>query len=181
LVEFMPAKDYLKDPDTVARWGYHLTSVGFRMRDLDKRLERSKRLVSGEEDMILSPSGEEGVSLLKALCGLGDRVSNVILPNTAGQIANLPVEAVVESNADFSYDNVVPVEAGLLADEILALTEPHILNQADVLNAVMNSEREAVYRAFLREPLTCGYPEQKLRRLAEDMIAMTMGEGLCVA
>ena len=51
LAEFMPPI-YLKEiPQTVASWKFGLTTVTWRKEDLKKRLEKSKRLVSGEEQV----------------------------------------------------------------------------------------------------------------------------------
>ena len=108
LAEFMPPI-YLKDPETVASWKFGLTTVAWRKEDLKKRLEKSKKLVSGEEKVELTPSGEEGILLIKALCGLTRMISNVNIPNTAGQIPNLPASAVVETNAVFSRDSIAPI------------------------------------------------------------------------
>ena len=57
----------------------------------------SARLYSGEEEVSLVPTGEEGILLIKALCGLTRVISNVNIPNTALQIPNLPAAAVVET------------------------------------------------------------------------------------
>ena len=53
LAEFMPPI-YLKDPQTVASWKFGLTTVTWRKEDLKKRLEKSKRLVSGETNAVFS-------------------------------------------------------------------------------------------------------------------------------
>ena len=82
LAEFMPGNEYLKDPETVASWKFGLTSVDWRKEDLKKRLERSRRLAAAEEEITLEPTGEEGILLIKALCGLERSVSNVNIPNT---------------------------------------------------------------------------------------------------
>lgn len=132
LAEFMPPI-YLKDPQTVASWKFGLTTVTWRKEDLKKRLEKSKRLVSGEEQVELNPSGEEGILLIKALCGLTRVISNVNIPNTAGQIPNLPKSAVVETNAVFSRDSIAPVYAGNLTEEIRQLMLPHVMNHEEYL------------------------------------------------
>ena len=62
----------------------------------------------------MSPSGEEGILLIKSLCGLERSISNVNIPNTAPQIANLPADAVVETNAVFSLDSIQPIVAGAI-------------------------------------------------------------------
>ena len=173
LAEFMPGDTYLRDPETVEHWGFHLTSVDWREQNLTRLLARSEALAAGREEVKLTPSGEEGILLIKALCGLGRVVSNVNLPNTALQIANLPPETVVETNAVFSFDDVRPVAAGPLKDDIAALIAPHAENQADTLQAALQPSRETVYRAFARDPLAGTASNADLRKLADDMIANT--------
>lgn len=90
-----------------------LTSVKWRKEDLEHRLEKSRRLLNGEEEVELNPTGEEGILLIKALCGLERVVSNVNIPNTGMQIGNLPAEAVVETNAIFERDTIRPILAGI--------------------------------------------------------------------
>ena len=46
--------------------------------------------------------------MIKAFCGLEDLVTNVNLPNV-GQIANLPLGTVVETNAVFADHSVTPI------------------------------------------------------------------------
>ncbi|MCL1965079.1 MAG: alpha-glucosidase/alpha-galactosidase [Firmicutes bacterium] len=174
LAEFMPGDLYLKNPQTAESWGFHLTSVDWRVGDLRRRLQKSAELVSGAREMDLTPSGEEGILLIKALCGLTRVVSNVNLPNTAGQIPNLPRETVVETNALFSFDAIRPVPAGELTEDIQGLILPHAQNQTEILGAALRCDTEAVYRAFGRDPLACGRSARELRELADDMIRATL-------
>ena len=163
---------YLKDPQTVASWKFGLTTVTWRKEDLKKRLEKSKRLVSGEEQVELNPSGEEGILLIKALCGLTRVISNVNIPNTAGQIPNLPKSAVVETNAVFSRDSIAPVYAGNLTEEIRQLMLPHVMNHEDVLKAALTCDYEIMLRAFRRDPLvTCSSADAD--KLLRKMIVNT--------
>lgn len=150
LAEFMPPW-YLKDPETVKSWGFGLTSVDWREQDLQNRLDRSGRLVSGEEAIELDGSGEEGHLLIKALLGRGELVSNVNIPNR-GQIPNLPMGAVVETNALFRRDQIAPVYAGNMPGPVLALTMPHIENQAMIYQAAHTCDFCLALQAFLNEP-----------------------------
>ena len=109
LVEFMPGDRYLKNPEMVKEWKYGLTTVSWRKEDLARRLERSVRLVQKQEEIKLEPTGEEGIQLIKALCGLSRMVSNVNMPNIHSQISNLPKEAIVENNAVFERDCIGPI------------------------------------------------------------------------
>ena len=175
LVEFMPGDEYLKDPETVTAWKYGLTTVQYRKDDLKQRLEKSRALVSGEREVELEPSGEEGILLIRALAGLGRMVSNVNLPNS-GQISNLPLGAVVETNAVFDKNSVRPVLAGAVSEELKALILPHIENHNLTLQAALSCDREPVVRAFLNDPnvkAKCT-DEAAIRALVDDMIAGTV-------
>ncbi len=88
---------YLRDPEQVHQWKFALTPVSWRKERQAEKIEEAKRLASGEEELKLEATGEEGILLMKALCGLNRMVSNVNIPNTAGQIPNLPRTAVVET------------------------------------------------------------------------------------
>ena len=185
LAEFMPGDMYLKDPETVEGWGFALTPVSWRKEDLQERLARSSRLVAGEEQLDLKPSGEEGILLIKALCGLTRVVSNVNIPNTCRQISNLPSTAVVESNAVFSRNSIKPVCAGAVPGPVLELLQPHIKNHDRIMKAAVITDgrrenltdeaREYIYAAFESDPLCCGRASKHaLHRLADDMLEATL-------
>lgn len=171
LAEFMPGDEYLKDPKTVKKWKFGLTSVDWRENDLKERLEKSRRLVSREMEVDMEPSGEEGILLMKALTGLDRIVSNVNIPNW-GQIPNLPKDAVVETNAVFSRDSIKPLMAGEIPQEILKLVLPHVENHQYTLEAALTCNRELVVKAFMNDPnvkAKC-QDEGQIRSLVEDMI-----------
>ena len=160
--------------DLFRRYGLIAAAGDRRKADLKERLARSARLVRGEEDIALEPTGEEGILLIKALCGLTRVVSNVNVPNSALQIPDLPADTVVETNALFGRDSIRPVAAGALPEDILALMEPHAANQGRILDAALTCDRQLVYQAFLTDPLVKGRAEDAaVRRLADDMIVAT--------
>lgn len=176
LAEFMPGTMYLKDPDTVKSWDFELTPVEWRKQDLQNRLAKSRRLVNGEEEIKLVPTGEEGILLIKALCGLGRMISNVNIPNTALQIANLPETAIVETNAVFDRDSIRPVMAGCIPENVLELILPHVENHERVLEASKTRDLELVTKAFMTDPLVAGRGGyDALKKLAEDMMRATLG------
>ncbi|MDY3919682.1 MAG: alpha-glucosidase/alpha-galactosidase [Candidatus Limivivens sp.] len=176
LAEFMPGDEYLKDPETVASWDYGLTTVPWRKEDLQNRLDKSHRLLAGEEEVDLKPTGEEGILLIKALCGLGRMVSNVNIPNTNCQITNLPADAVVETNAVFDRDTIRPLIAGSVPENVKALIMPHIENHEYTLEAALTCNKELVVKAFLNDPNVIGKKcsEADVRKLVDDMIQGTI-------
>lgn len=175
LAEFMPGNEYLKDPETVKSWDFALTSVQWRKDDLKERLERSRRLAYGSEKMELKETGEEGILLIKALCGLLRFVSNVNIPNYALQIPNLPKSAVVETNALFSKDSIRPVFAGEIPQNVKKLIDPHILNHEYIYKAATTGDRSLVYKAFENDPQFIGKDcsRDEIHKLVDDMIANT--------
>jgi len=175
LAEFVPGGFYTSNPETIQSWGFFLTNVDWRINDRTRKIEQTKRLISGNESIKIEPSGEEGILLIKALCGLNNVTSNVNLPNKWRQINDLPDDIVVETNAVFSADKVEPVMTGNLPDKIRALITPHAENQNEVMKAALECNRNAVYRAFEREPLLDGKNTgSQLQALADDMIVNTL-------
>ena len=152
LAEFLPPWYYLRDPETVRGWMFGLTTVDWRVEDLYRRLARSRRLLSGEEQFDLKPSGEEGILLIKALLGLEDQISNVNLPNR-GQVANLPFGTVVETNALFARDSIAPVFSGSLPADVLGLVMRHAVNQTGTVEAGLRKDRDFAFRVFQNDPL----------------------------
>lgn len=174
LAEFMPGDTYLRDPETVKQWKFSLTPVSYRKEDLKRRLARSSRLFRDEEHIELKSTGEEGVQLIKALCGLGNMVSNVNLPNYAGQIANLDKNAVVETNALFSFDRVAPVYAGNLPEDIRELILPHVVNHERVYRATVDKNRNLLYQAFENDPIiNHRLTSQQVKDLVDEMLENT--------
>jgi len=175
LAEFVSYKDYLSSPDEVEKWGFKLTPVSWRAAELVEKEARTLRLASQEEKIEIKSSGEEGVLLIKALCGLGDIISNVNIPNYALQIANIASDAVVETNALFGRDSIRPVFAGVLPDELYKLTKPHIDNQNIVLEAALKYDLDKVVDAMCNDPLIKGqFTKSEVYNLAIEMIKNTL-------
>ena len=152
LAEFMPPW-YLKNPETVKSWGFGLTTVDFRVEQLAERIDQREKLVSGETPVTLDASGEEGHLLIKALLGLGEIVSNVNIPNQ-GQIANLPIGAVVETNALFRNNELSPMFAGEMPANLLPLVSRHIYNQENTMHAAMDCDFKLAFTTFMNDPMT---------------------------
>ncbi|MBQ8137049.1 MAG: alpha-glucosidase/alpha-galactosidase, partial [Clostridia bacterium] len=168
LAEFT-APWYTKDPDTVREWKFGLTSVDWRVEDLHRRLQRSDDLISGKEEIKLKPSGEEGHLLLKAVLGLGDLVSNVNIPNR-GQIPNLPLGAVVETNAMFGRDRIEPLFAGAMPQNILPLVARHVYNQENTLQAALHCDRKLGFSTFMNDPQLASVSMKDGKKLFDDML-----------
>jgi len=168
LAEFV-APWYTRDPETVKEWKFQLTPVSWRWEDLERRMQRSDDLISGKEEIKLNPSGEEGHLLLKAVLGLGDLVSNVNIPNR-GQIPNLPLGAVVETNALFGRDRIEPVYAGPVPQNILPLIARHVYNQENTLTTAMTRDRKLGLTTFMNDPQMANVKFDDAKKLFDDML-----------
>ncbi|MBQ9743717.1 MAG: alpha-glucosidase/alpha-galactosidase [Clostridia bacterium] len=171
LSEFCPGKWYLENPDRVHEMKFALTPVSWRKKDLGDRLEKSRKLLSGELKPQINNTGEEGTTQMRALLGLCDLVTNVNLPNV-GQIPNLPMGAVVETNAIFRSNEVTPVMAGPIPNEIYPLVSRICTEQEAVSDAIANRDLDAIFQAFTSDPLvTCDIKSAK--KMFDEMVENT--------
>lgn len=169
LAEFCPPKWYLASPECASSWTFGLTPVTWRKNDLKERLEKSARLVSGEEKFEFRATGEDGVNQIRAILGLNDFVTNVNLPNE-GQIPNLPMGAIVETNAVFTSDTVRPVFAGNIPQEIYPLISKIAGVQEMVSEAAAERDLDKAFRAFMEQ---VDLPISDAKTLFDTMIENT--------
>ena len=172
LAEFMDPEDYLKDPETVRSWMFGLTPVKWRKEDLERRLQRSKRLASGEEIYELRNTGEEGALQIRALLGLDTMVTNINLPNQ-GQISNLPLGTIVETNAVFRNDGFKPVFAGEIPESIYPLIRRAAEENEAMLDAAFSQDLDTAFSSFAKLNMLKTLTMQQKRELFDEMITGT--------
>ena len=172
LAEFMDPQDYLADPECVKHWNFGLTTVQWRKEDLQMRLERSDRLYSGEEVYQLRETGEEGALQIRALLGLRNMVTNVNLPNR-GQLPNLPLGLIVETNASFRNGQVQPVYAGPVPDSIYPMISRAARENEMIIDAGFSGDLEFAYSKFRQLNMLKALTEVEKRSLFDEMIEGT--------
>lgn len=171
LAEFCEGNWYLESPEKVKKWGFGLTTVDYRRKDLKKRLEKSRKYREKEIPVEIKPTGEEGVNQIRAILGLIDLVTNVNIPNR-GQIPNLPLGAVVETNAAFRTDEVCPVSAGDVPTEIYPLVSRICGEQNALDKALAARDVKGIFNIFINDPLvTCDI--DSARELFKEMCENT--------
>jgi len=171
LAEFMPTKMYLANPEVVDEWKFQLTTISYRKQS--NRKAQTERLVSGEEQMDITVSGEEGVKQIKALCGVGEEfITNVNVPNL-GQLEGAPMDSIVESNTVFGHDSLRPVFSGAQPLPLQALTNRHILNQEGIIDATLKGDLNYAYQVFTNEPSLGGLTSVQVKDLFETMVNNT--------
>ncbi len=171
LSEFCEGKWYLESPERVREMLFGLTSVKWRKEDLIDRHKESAELLKDETPAKIRETGEEGVEQIRAILGLTELVTNVNIPNK-GQIPNLPIGAVVETNAVFRSNSVTPVFAGEVPKEIYPLVSRICAEQELISEAAAERDLEKAFAAFVADPLvTCSIDDA--RKLFDEMIENT--------
>jgi len=165
LAEFMDFSDYLYD---CRDWAFGLTPVSWRRENLQKRLDKSARLRSGEEVWAMRDTGEEGTLQMRALLVLSTMVTNINVPNK-GQITNLPYGTVVETNAAFTRNSLAPVLAG----EVPASIYPMIARAAAENDAMLDAAF-SLDLSYAREKFAALNLIKTLTRAQKDALFDTM-------
>lgn len=91
------------------------------------------------------------------------------IPNR-GQIPDLPMDAVVETNAVFRAGSLTPVFAGPLPKSLHDPISSLVAEQELVVEAGLERNTEKAFAAFLRDPLVTLAPAHA-RQLWDEMLA----------
>jgi len=167
LCEFVPEL-FLTDRH-VLRYGFELTPVWGRM--IANRLLVLMTYLAGTPfyNPKISGSGEEGVKQISAICGLGDFVTNVNLPNK-GQLHNVVQGTAVETNAAFSLDSVVALDSGEMPPAAAEIVNIHAQNQKDYVDAFFKKDKSTLEDVFCRDPQVVRIGLEKGKKLFAEMI-----------
>ncbi len=168
LAEFMPATWYLKDPETVREWQFGLTTVDFRENQQAERIAETIELAEGRAEFPVVKSAEEAVDLMKALLGFGTIVSNVNIPNR-GQMPQMPLGSIVETNCVFSNDQVNPVVSKPLPVAVANLIYRNLMNIETTYEGIRDRDLQMIYNAFANQPLCNTLSMDRSKELFREM------------
>lgn len=172
LVEFLNNDWYIKDPHQVKEWRYHLTSVDYRRADRNAKIEESELMARGVKPVNVVHSDEEATSLMQAVLGGGRIVSNVNMPNT-GQMPDMPLGMVVETNCVFSEDSVVPVGANKLPLAVTSLVYRNGMNIETCYHGIKTRNLDEIFASFVNQPLCSKLTVDKAYSLFKEMVQAT--------
>lgn len=172
LVEFMNNKWYLADKETIDYWKFALTTVDFRINQMNERIEESIALADGTKPVEVKKSDEEAVELMKAILGFETRVSNVNMPNM-GQMKDMPPGAIVETNAVFSNNSVKPVTAKPLPTAARNLVLRGLYNIEDCYEGIKKRDFGQIFTSFVNQPLCASLSKEEALTLFKEMVMNT--------
>jgi alpha-galactosidase len=165
LCEFFPF--FLRDEESLARYGVRRTRVADRMEWRDAADRRLRAWLDGKETLHLAKSRDIVADVINALAGGRPCVTTVNYRNQ-GQTEGLPRESVVETLASVSRDRISPMPAGPLPTQVQAVVLPHLLRQELVLRAALEGSREMLTAALTTDPTVTRL--ESVDALVEEMI-----------
>lgn len=171
LAEFCPSNWYLSSRERVAEMGFELTPVSWRKEQQAIGIKWQHDLAAGKGQFRFFESGEETVRQIRALCGLHSFVTNVNIPNV-GQMPDLPLGAVVETNARFASDSVRPVFAGKLPCEVNSLVARVSGNMEGTVEAAIAGDYKRAFQIFTADP-NVNLSLRDARKLYDEMLENT--------
>jgi alpha-galactosidase/6-phospho-beta-glucosidase family protein len=126
-----------------------------------------KATLASNEPMQLAHSPEESADIIAAMANGRPFRAIVNVPN-AGQIDNLPREAIVETLADVGATGVNPIGVGALPGGVLNTVHPHVVNQELLVDAALTGDRQLALQALLGDPLVRDY--RAAPKLLDDLL-----------
>jgi galacturan 1,4-alpha-galacturonidase len=144
---------FTHSPEELFRWGIIRTPVAWRIERWKTAPQIAQNYLDGNLNWEPQNSGEEALRQIRALLGLEDFITNVNTENT-GQVSNLPIHAVVETNAYFSCNRVTPLTAGALTPGVLGLVSRHVANQEMIIEAALKRDQDMAFQAVFNDPTT---------------------------
>ena len=150
------------------QWQFGLTTVDFRERQQAERVAESIAYASGTRPFPLAGSSEEAVDLMKALMGMKTVVSNVNLPNR-GQMPQMPLGSIVETNCVFSNDQVNPVTAKPLPTAAANLVHRCCVNVDTCYEGIRERDLGKIFVSFANQPLCSSLTMEQCSELFREM------------
>lgn len=135
-----------------ADYGVELTLIEHRRQWREAAIQNCKDLLAGRKEIDLSRSDETASRIMLALAGGPSMVDVGNLPNE-GQVANLPLGAVVESMAVMDATGCHGIAVGDLPAGVAAVVHRHVMNQEIIVEASLTGDRELALEALVNDPL----------------------------
>lgn len=172
LAEFVSNLWYMRDPQTVKDWQFNLTTVDFREAQQAERIAETIEMAEGRKPFPVVKSDEFAVQLMMALMGFGTTVSNVNMPNR-GQMPQLPMGSIVETNCVFSNDQVKPVVSNPLPAGALELVARASSNIDTCYEGIKARDLDKIFASFANQALCSSLTLEECRALFREMCLNT--------
>ena len=151
LVEFVPyfLTEHAKQANS---FGVNMTYIADREKGYNDDKNRIIRRLAGEEEIDLDKSGEAVSKLIASLANHKKGVIDIVNVPNRGQIANLPMDAVVETLGIVGPNEVTPLTVGNLPPAVQSMCNIHVQNQEMIVEAAMTGDRKLALQAMYNDP-----------------------------
>lgn len=151
IVEFY---GYFITPPSEFGWVYGVkrTTAGDFEAEYARNGRRARAMLAGEEPLPSSSSGEIAFQIIEAIERDLSRQFFVNLPNV-GQIANLPLDNVVETYALANTRGLTPLAFGELPPSVAPQVRLHSEIQEMIVEAGLTGDKPLALQAFLLDPM----------------------------
>jgi alpha-galactosidase len=154
LCEYLP---WVSHPLTRPWEKYQLSLYDWDIWDARRTqgLEQIERMAKGAEsiDHLQDTDSEGALEMIANLAGAGEHYHLAVnLPNT-GQIANLPIGAIVETPAVVTGAGVQSVAVGALPEAVAELCRRELLVGSLCVDAAVHGDRQAALQCLLLDPV----------------------------
>ncbi len=146
LAEFVPF--FLKSDKDAWRYGFVRTPYSYR----EEEDRRKKSHEYSDDELVASPSDEEGVDILLSLAGERVLKTNVNIPNN-GQVGYIGKGHITESNGLISCNSIVPLVSTPPSKPIISMLQRIETEQNLILEAIWKNDMDLLFQAFILDPL----------------------------
>lgn len=172
LVEFMNNDWYIKNEEHVESFKYALTTIDYRRKLQEERINESLSLSNGTKPIEIKKSDEEAVEILEALLGYNTKVTNVNYPNV-GQVPYFPMGAIVETNALFTNNQLKPITVNELPLGPKNLILRNLYNIELLYEGIKKRDLKIIFNSFINQPLCSKLSFEEAKKLFKEMILKT--------
>lgn len=160
--------------DKLARYHLHRTTISERRANYRRARRYSSDLASGKMPLQKVRSRETAADIMSA-SWTGRVLTDVMnLPNI-GQVANLPMGAVVETPGVVTPMGFTPLASGNMPDEPLRLTMPHVRNQQLIVEAGLEGDWKKAYQALIGDPLCSHLSIPRIKEMGRKLLQANRG------
>jgi 6-phospho-beta-glucosidase len=125
--------------------------------------------MEGRRKLDVTPSRETAADIMAAIAfdhGFTDVVNMV----NFGQIANLPLGAVVETMGYVDAGGARPLTVGPVPEQIRALCAPHAEVQLRTVNAGLSGNLDEALMGLLADPVCACLPASDVKRMGIELL-----------
>ena len=160
---------YITDPDTMKRYRLVRTSIEDRRQGYARAAQAIEDWTEGRRELDRTPSRETAADIMAAII-FDHGFTDVVNMTNVGQIANLPLGAVVETMGYVDAGGARPLTVGPLPEQIRALCAPHAEVQLRTVAAALSGDLDQALLALVADPGCAHLPASDVKKMGLELL-----------